>query len=255
MFKNWSLLFIFCLSAILLGQEKQQFIEVQYEATLELDADQVVSQVPAAFRGTVEAQLRQEIKDGVKLDYLLKTNGKESLYKLVPRISNNQGQVGLIAQQVMSQDGGDFYKNLENNTYLKEYNIMGQKYLEKDSLQDFHWKMSRDKEQIAGFETRKAVGTMNDTIGVTVWYAPKLTIKDGPDRVFGLPGLILKADFDMSNVKVHVIASNVMVKEEEIKIEKPTDGKVLNEKEFAEEMKALQERMKEMMGGGVETDD
>lgn len=95
---------------------------------------------------------------------------------------------------------------------------------------------------------------MNDSIAITAWYTPKINIKDGPDRIWGLPGLILKTEFEMMGSTMITTAINVAVKEEEIKIDKPSRGKVLTEKEFYEEMIAMQEKMKEMYSESVEVD-
>jgi len=95
---------------------------------------------------------------------------------------------------------------------------------------------------------------MNDSIQVTAWYSPKLNFKDGPDRLWGLPGLILKAEFTANDAEMIITAVNVVVKDEELKIQRPAKGKTLTNKEFMDEMQKLQEQYKEMYGGGVDSD-
>src|SRR5690606_7891848 len=161
--------------------------------------------------------------------------------------------LGMILQQITAMDKEPLYKDIKAKYYLKPYN-MGKPYLMKDSLKDYNWKITREKEKIAGFDTYKATGVMNDTIPVTAWYTPKINIKDGPDRLWGLPGLILKAEFEMNGTGIVINAINVAVKEEEIKVEKPSKGQEISEKEFFEEMKALQEKQMEMYNEGVDTE-
>lgn len=102
---------------------------------------------------------------------------------------------------------------------------------------------------------RKAVGE-KDGQKFIVWYAPKLNIKDGPNILSGLPGLVLKAE--MSNPKqgidVTMTAVKIDISETELNIEEPNKGKVVTEKEFEAEMKALQEKVQKMMGGGVDSE-
>lgn len=235
------------------AQEKPQFLEIDYQMEMKFDFDQIMANVPAQWKSQVEEPLRQEIKKGIFVDYKLKTNGTESEYKMQEKINNDQTPAGIILQQITAMDKEPLYKDIKQQYYLKPYNV-GKAYLMKDSLQDIKWKISKEKEQVAGFDAYKATGVMNDSIPVTAWYTPKINIKDGPDRIWGLPGLILKTEFEMNSAKIIITAKNVAVKEEEIKIDKPSKGQEISEKQFYEEMKALQEKYKEMYGEGVETE-
>jgi GLPGLI family protein len=247
------LLGLFIASFAVKAQEKPQYLEVDYQMEMKFDIEKIMANVPAQLKAQVEEPLRQEIKKGVFVDYKLQTNGTESEYKMQQKINNDQTPAGIILQQITAMDKEPMYKNIKEMYYLKPMNV-GKAYLMKDSLKDYHWKITREKEQIAGFDTYKATGALNDSTAVTAWYTPKISIKDGPDRLWGLPGLILKAEFTMNDVGIIITANNVAVKEEEIIINKPDKGQVISEKEFYEEMKALQEKMKEMYGDGVDTE-
>lgn len=249
---------LFILSALIIStlafsQEKKQFLEIDYQLEMVMDFDQIISNVPSEYRAMVEEPLRQELNRGIFIDYQLKTNGTESEYKMQAKINNDQSAAGMILSQISAMDKEPLYKDIDQQYFLKPYNV-GRAYLVKDSLADFQWKITREKEQIAGFDTYKATGVMNDSIAITAWYTPKINIKDGPDRVWGLPGLILKTEFEMMGSTMIITAKNVAVKEEKIKIDKPSRGKVLTEKEFYEEMMAMQEKMKEMYSESVEVD-
>lgn len=254
--KKLSFIIALLLSVITFAQEKQ-WIQVDYKTELNMDVEDVLKKVPAKYRVMVEDQLRQELADGIVLDYVLKTNGTESTYEMVEQITNAQDQGGMIAQRIKQFDKGVMYKNLETKQYLKPVEMPGANYLLKDSLIDHHWKITREKETVAGFETRKANGYyvyQNDSVNVVAWFAPKIAVKDGPSNFWGLPGLILKAEFNMNDADFIVTATNVAVKNEDIKIDKPTGGKEVTQKEFEDEIKAIQEKYKEMMEGGVDTD-
>ncbi len=250
------LLFVF--SLLFVGtyanaQDKPQFLEVDYQMEMKFDIEQILASVPAQWKSQVEEPLRQEIKNGIFVDYKLQTNGTESEYKMLEKINNDQTPAGMILSQITAMDKEPLYKDIKEKYYLKPYNV-GKAYLMKDQLQDINWKISKEKLQVAGFDTYKATGVMNDSIPVTAWYTPKINIKDGPDRIWGLPGLILKTEFEMNGAGIIITATKVAVKEEEIKINKPSKGQEITEKEFYEEMKALQEKMKEMYGGGVDSE-
>lgn len=248
-FFAFSLLIAFGLNA----QNKTQFMEIDYRMEMKLDAEEVLKNVPAAWRSQVEEPLRQEIKNGIFMDYKLKTNGSESEYKLQEKINNDQSPAGLILAQMTAMDKEALYKNIAEKYYLKPINA-GKSYLIKEELKDYKWKISKESAEIAGFPTYKATGELNDSTSIVAWYTPKLTIKDGPDRVWGLPGLVLKAEFNMAGTDIIIDAVKVAVKEEEIKITKPTKGEVVTEEKFMADMKELQEKYKEMYGGGVDTE-
>ena len=44
---------------------------------------------------------------------------------------------------------------------------------------------------IAGFKCRKAVGIIDDSIGIFAFYAEELLVRGGPETINGLPGMIL----------------------------------------------------------------
>jgi GLPGLI family protein len=244
-----SMLFSFTVFA----QDKAQYMEIDYRMEMKLDAEEVLKNVPAAWKSQVEEPLRQEIKKGIFVDYKLKTNGTESEYKLQEKINNDQSPAGFILQQITAMDKEALYKNIVEKFYLKPVNA-GKSYLIKDDLKDYKWKITKESVEIAGFPTYKATGVMNDSIQVVAWYTPKINLKDGPDRIWGLPGLILKAEFQMNGTDLIIDAVKVAVKEEVIKINKPTKGEIVTDAQFMQEMIALQEKYKEMYGGGVDTE-
>ena len=252
--KNIFILLFACLAITLQAQKSTEFVEVTYELRMDMDAETVIQNVPQQYRAQVADQIRQELADGIKINYILKTNGQESTYEMVEKISNAQSPVGMITQQIMSQDKGVFYKDLKEGTFLKPYDVMGTKYLVKDKLPEYTWEITRENEEIAGFNTRKAMGQYNDTISAKAWFTPKITIKDGPDRTWGLPGLILKSEFNTNGVDISVTAISVVVRDEEIKITKPSGGKQLTQEAFEKEMLEMQKKFQEMMGGGVDTE-
>jgi len=253
--KNILFLFsILTVSVFANAQDKPQYLEIDYQMEMKFDIEQIIANIPAEYRAQVEEPLRQEIKKGIFVDYKLKTNGTESEYKMQEKINNDQTAAGIILSQITAVDKEPLYKDIKVGYYLKPYDV-GIPYLMKDSLQNLKWKISKEKTKIAGFDTYKATGVINDSIPITAWYTPKINIKDGPDRFWGLPGLILKAEFDMNGVGFIITANQIAVKEEEIKINKPvTRGKVVSEKEFYEEMRIFQEKAQEMYGEGVDTD-
>ncbi|MBS7333284.1 MAG: GLPGLI family protein [Weeksellaceae bacterium] len=235
-------------------ENKTQNIEATYVCEMKLDLDATLKQVPQAYRSQVEEMLKAEINAGIFMNYFLNSNGKQSSFKLEEKISNSQSAGGMIVQQITAMDKFPYYKDLTTTpaTYYKEIDMGVKQYLMKDSP-NYNWKITREKAEIAGYKVTKAEGVMMDSVKVNAWYAPEIAIKDGPQSISGLPGLIIKAEYEVNNAKMIFTLKELKISDKELKVSLPTKGKVVTEKEFMEEMKKLQEQYKEMMGSGVDT--
>ncbi len=81
---------------------------------------------------------------------------------------------------------------------------------------------------------------------ITAWYAPEIPINQGPDKYWGLPGLILEVNDGTTIILCSKIALNVKDKAE---IKAPKTGKVVTQKEYDETVTKKMEEMREMYGG------
>jgi GLPGLI family protein len=69
--------------------------------------------------------------------------------------------------------------------------VFEETFLVDDSMLNIKWKITNDTRNIAGFECRKAVGILFDTIAVFAFYTDELMVSGGPEGIHGLPGMIL----------------------------------------------------------------
>jgi len=69
--------------------------------------------------------------------------------------------------------------------------IYGSKFNVEDSLPVIKWKLTNENREIAGFNCRKAVGVIMDSVYVFAFYTDEITIPGGPCSISGLPGMIL----------------------------------------------------------------
>jgi GLPGLI family protein len=81
--------------------------------------------------------------------------------------------------------------HLDSNTSLTQRNIYGDVYLVTDSLRTVAWKITPEIRKIAGFDCRKAVGRVMDSIVVIAFYTDEIVTTGGPESFNGLPGMIL----------------------------------------------------------------
>jgi hypothetical protein len=60
-----------------------------------------------------------------------------------------------------------------------------------DSLRHFEWRITDEKREIAGFDCRKAVTRICDSVYVVAFYTDQIPVSSGPESFGNLPGMIL----------------------------------------------------------------
>lgn len=81
--------------------------------------------------------------------------------------------------------------DLEKKSMVTQKSIFGDMYLITDSLRNVEWKIGSEIREIAGFNCRKAVGKVMDSIVVIAFYTDEIIPSGGPESFSGLPGMIL----------------------------------------------------------------
>lgn len=64
-------------------------------------------------------------------------------------------------------------------------------YLLQDTIGKIEWKITEELRTIAGFECRKAVAIICDSVYVVAFYTDEIAVTGGPESFNGLPGMIL----------------------------------------------------------------
>jgi GLPGLI family protein len=87
------------------------------------------------------------------------------------------------------------YNNYETATTTRSKQVFEKKFLVQDSLVNIEWRLTNETLDIAGFECRKAVGKMFDSLYVVAFFTDQIVSSAGPEIYQGLPGLILGLAF------------------------------------------------------------
>lgn len=234
---------------------KAQNIDATYIMEVKMDYEQTMKSIPQQLKAQVGPMLKAEIDAGIFMTYFFKSNSKNSTFTLEQKVDNGQGGLGIIAQQMAAMDNKPTYKDftVTPNLYYKEVDMGVKQYLIKDQIPDYKWKITREKTDIAGYQVTKAEGVMMDSIPVTAWFAPSIPIKDGPTSLAGLPGLIIKAEFDANGAKMIYTLKDLKISDKELKIALPTKGEVVTQDQFVKIMLDMQKKMQEQFGGGIDT--
>lgn len=175
----------------------------------------------------IDNGLRDQLKQNEEPDpceYKMIISDKESSFTYIEKISNNQDSNTAVIR-VAPAGFGTIYKNLSDSTRRENHNVYGKKYFSLDPLKKLDWKIRKEKKEILGFEVRKAEAE-DSTANYTVWYAPKLSISNGPADYVGLPGLILEAEKSSKTMiyKERFIAESIQQLDKKPKIMKPDEG-------------------------------
>jgi GLPGLI family protein len=83
------------------------------------------------------------------------------------------------------------YNDYQTKTTITQKPVFEETFLVQDSLLHIKWKLTADTRNIAGFECRKAVGIIDDSIAVFAFYTDEILVNGGPESANGLPGMIL----------------------------------------------------------------
>ncbi|MBE7170682.1 MAG: GLPGLI family protein [Williamsia sp.] len=128
--------------------------------------------------------------------------------------------------------------NLNSSTSVTQKSIYGDTYLISDSLRKIDWKIGAEIRKIAGFDCRKAVGRVMDSIVVIAFYSDEILPSGGPESFTGLPGMIL----GIAVPKMHTTWYATKLQLTEVKdasLASPTRGKKIASGEFQKQLKNI----------------
>jgi GLPGLI family protein len=91
-----------------------------------------------------------------------------------------------------SEEDNIWFSDYSNGTFTDQKFVFDNTYLLTDSLMTIDWRLvPNETREIAGFNCRKAVGKIFDSVYVFAFYTDEITITGGPMGIHGLPGMIL----------------------------------------------------------------
>lgn len=129
---------------------------------------------------------------------------------------------------------GSFYYNLKDKVVLNQKEVLGEKFIVK-SNPNYKWKLLQERREIGGYNCYKALTTKSyinrkgdiEYKQIVAWYTSEIPINIGIKDYHNLPGLILFLEEDKLYYELHSINLN-----HKSKIEKPSSGKMITEKEY-----------------------
>ena len=214
----------------------------------------------------MQKRIQDRMKSMFEKTFVLNFDKSASIYKEEVKLELNgesNGRMGMMRS--MMGVSGTYYKNVKEKTYTEDKEFMGKEFLVKDSLPKLQWKMEAETRIIGGYNCFKATATLTvsevdmkafrprrdedkkeevpkdkkssmlDNLFttkeamITAWYTPEIPVNQGPDKYWGLPGLIL----EINDGKTVILCSKIVLNpKEKAVIKASTKGKVVSQKEY-----------------------
>ncbi len=226
----------------------------------------------------VETAMQKQIKDMLKKQfektYILTFNKEESIYEEEESLGA-PNPAGMMVMMSGTGGGDIMYKNTKHQTYTNQNEFFGKIFLIKDDLKPIVWELGSETKNIGAYTCFKATFTeeieifknsmtingekdkedvdekpQTKTRVTTAWYTPQIPVNTGPEKFFGLPGLIL----EINDGSQTIICSKVVINpENRIDIEEPKKGKQVTQSEFkAITLKKIKENQERFQSSGRE---
>ncbi|MEB2778162.1 GLPGLI family protein [Algoriphagus sp. D3-2-R+10] len=209
----------------------------------------------------VMADLQKQLKKQMEREYVLTFSQTESNWKQVESLGAGPSTASSGGATIMINSGNQdrlLYKNVAEQNYIEEEDLMGRGFLVKDSLNTYDWELTGESKKIGDYTCQKAIYSRivdsrvfsmgkdemevsKDTVNVTAWFTMQIPVSHGPGDFWGLPGLIL----ELQNDGMTYIAERIVLNPTEpVQIEIPKKGEMISREDY----QALsEEKMNEMM--------
>lgn len=178
-----NILTIALLLSVGFGAQAQQFIHkgmIEYE---------VKTNLKKTFGGgdNIFAQMMPDMPTYKTAYYHLSFANNKSIYKL-DRFSEKDKVPDFLKKE---DEENEWYCDFDKGELKMKKTVIGTPFYTIDSLRNIKWRYTNESRLIAGFNCRKAVGVIYDSVYVFAFYTDEITVTGGPCSITGLPGMIM----------------------------------------------------------------
>lgn len=163
-------------------------------------------------------EIKKQFPKVISDQFILEFDPQQSYFHMGAENTDNK----YVMTEFKPQETEFIYQQLEQQYVVSKMNVFEKTYLTKDSLKNLTWKINGETREIAGFECKKAVTTILDSVVVVAFYTDEITPSAGPMGFHGLPGAIL--GFAIPRLYLTMFATKVERMDTPIKVPlKPTE--------------------------------
>lgn len=118
--------------------------------------------------------------------YTLTFDNDKSIYEF-----DHWGEPKVPDYMVRGEDEIKYFYNYNSGSFSAKKNLNGVNLTIVDSIRKLNWRLVNENRVIAGFNCRKAVAVLFDSVYVFAFYTEEIVLPGGPAGFHGLPGAIL----------------------------------------------------------------
>src|SRR5215213_6087812 len=212
-------LLVIALQLVFLAQAQTQFhpeVKIEFEKTV------YVKQLYKAIEPTWYERIKDRLPETSITYYDFIGDTTKSVFK-----SGRETQYDPRSFYQGIADKNTVYNDYKAQTTVTQKPVFEETFLVQDSLLKIKWKLTADTRNIAGYECRKAIGFIDDSITIFAFYTDEILISGGPESANGLPGMIL--GLGMPRIHTTWFATKVEINGVDMNKVKPeTKGKKVN---------------------------
>lgn len=210
-----TIFFIFTLLSISLTTNAQQFIS---KGTIEFE---VITNVKKTMGNSSWAEMLKDQMPTFKTAYYNFTFANNKSFYKFDHYDEKKGRVPENLRR--GEDENEWYNDFTTGQAINQKSIFGTLLNLKDSIGAISWKITNESRLIAGFNCRKAIGKILDSVYVFAFYTDEITISGGPCSINGLPGMIMGVT--IPRLYVSMMATKLNVADVKENIIKPSQSK------------------------------
>lgn len=226
--KNYFLLGLIVFTEMGFAQNYELLYKAEIRQELPEEVKQEMLKKDAEY-GREQVKMNEEPEPAL---YKMQIAGKESIFTYIEIISNEQDPNKPLIRHAPA-GFGTTYHNLIDQYYVQDYDVYGKPYHIKEPLKNWDWKITDNENTMLGHRVVQATAE-DENFLYSAWYAPDILTVDGPERFWGLPGLILEVKFENKEhpVQIRYWAESIKELKKAPKIIAPTKGEQTTEAEL-----------------------
>jgi len=257
---------IICIAApLLLSYSDNELQDFQGKAYYFSKSKMELGSWGARMSEAQKKEIKDRLKNRLEKTYVLTFDTNASLFIEEEKLDAISGATDSWGSNFSR---GKQYKNVKDNQLVQEQEFYGKRFLVKDQLQAFEWKMGSETKQIGGYTCFKATAVLPSTelawfdfswndlqasdankdivlTQIEAWYTLQIPVKHGPAEFWGLPGLILEVSAGNNTMLCSEIVINP---KDKIAIEAPKGGKEINKIDYRATMIKKMSEMRDNRG-------
>ena len=215
-------------------------------------------------------QMMSRFKSFLEKTYTLSFNKTTSTFKENVKL---EGPGASGPSWGRSNGQGSIYKSLTDKKMIEDVEQFSKRFLVEENMDQLKWDMGMETKKIGNYTCYKATLVKEDTnvdwgsifsrrgrnkkkdsaktedkisdkkmLIVTAWYTPQIPVSSGPDKYWGLPGLIL----ELNAGRMTMLCTEVSISSDKtLVINEPKKGKKVSREEYTSIVKEKTEELKQ----------